>query len=102
MAVVAVGASAQTPSPTLDLTQVVQEAWKNYPVLLAAQQAAQAATAQTALAQTALLPSAGLTGQWDRATDNATLGLNFASPLPGISGTVPVTDYSQRSVWTSA
>lgn len=100
---VAVSPSArpQTPAP-LHLAQAITSAWAHYPGFTAAQQAAAVAAAQAELAQTAYWPNAGVTTQWDRATANATLGLSFASPLPGISGTVPAADYSQRSAWTSA
>ncbi len=94
------GAGAQTPP--LHLAEAVTSAWMRYPGMTAAQQAATLAVAQADLARTAFWPNAGLAAQWDRATDNATLGLSFASPLPGISGTVPASDYSQRSAWTSA
>lgn len=95
-------AQGQTSPAPLDLAQAVTMAWNRYPGMAAAQQGAVAAGATAELARTALWPTAGVAAQWDRATDNATLGLSFASPLPGISGTVPVADYSQRSVWTSA
>ncbi len=95
----AAGASAQQ---TLNLQQAVATAWAQQPLVAAAGQAAAAARAQAELAATALLPVSGLSAQWDRGTDNASLGLGFPSPLPSISGTVPPADYSQRSAWTSA
>ncbi|MGH9487853.1 MAG: TolC family protein [Terriglobales bacterium] len=96
-------AAAQAPAAKpLGLAQAVTTAWARYPGMTAARQAAVAAGAQADLARVAFWPNAGVTGQWDRATDNATLGLSFASPLPGISGTVPAADYSQSSAWTSA
>ncbi|MGH9474803.1 MAG: TolC family protein [Terriglobales bacterium] len=97
-----VWAAAQTAPPPLGLAQAITTAWAQYPGLSAAQQAAAAAAATASLAQIQMLPNAGVAAQWDRATDNATLGLSFASPLPGISGTVPAVNYSQRSAWTSA
>lgn len=94
-------ATPQTPAP-LHLAGAIASAWAHYPGFTAARQAAAVAASQAELARTAYWPNAGVSTQWDRATDNATLGLSFASPLPGISGTVPANDYSQRSAWTSA
>lgn len=96
----AAGAAA-APAP-LTLTAAVQAALTHYPAVLAAAHARLRAAADVSVARTNLWPNAGVGGQWDRGTDNATLGLSFASPFPGISGTVPTADYSWRSDWTSA
>ncbi|HUX66262.1 MAG TPA: TolC family protein [Terriglobales bacterium] len=96
----ALAAGAQTGG--LGLAEAVASAWGHYPGIEAAQQAAVRAQAEAGVAATSLWPAAGLAGQWDRGTDNASLGLAFPSPLPSISGTVPAGDYSQRSAWTNA
>ncbi|HUX66555.1 MAG TPA: TolC family protein, partial [Terriglobales bacterium] len=96
----AVAAAAQ--SGGLGLGEAVASAWAHYPGMVAAEQAAARAQAEAGVAATNLWPTAGVAAQWDRGTDNASLGLAFPSPLPSISGTVPAADYSQRSAWTSA
>jgi len=94
------GAAAQ--SPALAFPDAVQAAVARYPGIEAARQGLARAQAEAGAAATNLLPSLGLAGQWDRATDNATLGLSFPSPLPSISGTVPAKDYAPASAFTSA
>lgn len=97
-------AAAELPQAAGELTlaQAINQAWTHYPSLAAAQAAATRALAVADEAHVAFWPTAGFAGQWDRATDNASPGLAFSSPLPGISGSVPVSIYSQRSTWTSA
>lgn len=102
MAGAAVAAEPPQPAGALTLAEAISQAWTHYPNLAAAQASATRALAVADEAHVAFWPTAGLTGQWDRATDNASPGLAFASPLPGISGSVPVSVYSQRSTWTSA
>jgi len=99
-------ALAQTPAtspPAWSARAVVESAWLHYPSVLEARAAA--AQAEAAVQATAISngPVVGVAGQFDRATDNATLGLSFASPLPSISGTVPASDYRLgASTFTSA
>lgn len=100
------GAASVPPQPaptrTLSLGQAVRRALAYYPTALAAARNTAAAQAQVGVAKTAFLPNSGITAQFDRGTDNAVLGLTFPSPLPSISGTVPVKDYFGGSAWTSA
>lgn len=98
----ALAAVVAAQSGGLGLSAAVDAAWLHYPAIAAAQQAAARAQADVGVASTALWPVAGVAGQWDRGTDNATLGLAFPSPLPSISGTVPAKDYSANGAWTSA
>ncbi|MGH9533255.1 MAG: TolC family protein [Terriglobales bacterium] len=103
----AVWAMAAVPPPAasggnLTLAQAVRRALAYYPTALAAARNAAAAQAQVGVAKTSYLPVMGLTAQFDRATDNAVLGLSFPSPLPSISGTVPPKDYFGDSAWSSA
>jgi len=95
-------AQAAPASGPLSLVEAVRQALRQNPSVAAFEYGAGAARSQIGVAQVAFLPNAGVTGQFDRGTDNAALGLSFASPLPAISGTVPVSDYSWRSAWTSA
>lgn len=100
LAALALGAGGQTPA--LAFPDAVQAAVARYPGVEAARQGLARAQAEAGVAATNLLPNLGLAGQWDRATDNATLGLSFPSPLPSISGTVPAKDYAPTSAFTSA
>lgn len=101
IAAVAQGPAA-APAGGMSLEQAVRRALAYYPGALAAARNTAAAQAQVGVARTAFLPVSGVTAQFDRGTDNAVLGLSFPSPLPSLSGTVPVKDYSGGSAWTSA
>ncbi|HTF66227.1 MAG TPA: TolC family protein, partial [Edaphobacter sp.] len=108
VAIVAAGAQTAAPQITpvsgnpLSITEVVQSALRDYPLIHITQEELNASAANIRLARTAYLPRIDGLAQFNRATRNNVFGtLLPQNTLPSISG--PVIDSNNGgSVWGSA
>jgi outer membrane protein TolC len=98
------GALAQQPAsaPALTITDVVQSAVRDYPLIHVTQEELNASAAGIQLARTAYLPRIDGLAQFNRATRNNVFGLLFPqSTIPSMTGPV-IGSNNGGSVWGSA
>src|SRR5438093_10348316 len=92
----------QSPSAPITISQAIESALRNYPLISVSQDQVNAAAAGIDLARTAYLPRVDSFAQVNRATRNNVFGLLFPqSVIPSISGPVLGTNNAD-SVWGSA
>jgi outer membrane protein len=104
MLLAAGGLTAQPPAPPagLTLSQAVETALKNYPLIRVSQEQINAAAAGIQLARTAYLPRVDTLAQVNRATRNNVFGMLLPQGvLPAISGPV-IGSNNTGTVWGSA
>jgi len=97
-------ALAQEPAspPTLTITEVVQSAVRDYPLIHVTQEELNASAAGIQLARTAYLPRVDGLAQFNRATRNNVFGALFPqSTIPSMTGPV-IGSNNGGSVWGSA
>src|SRR5260370_22676868 len=98
------GAFAQAPAspPTLTITDVVQSAVRDYPLVHVTQEELNASAAGIQLARTAYLPRIDGLAQFNRATRNNVFGALFPqNTIPSMTGPV-IGSNNGGSVWGSA
>jgi outer membrane protein len=89
-------------SPPLTISQVVEDALRNYPSIQVSQEQLNAAAASIRLPRTAYLPRVDMIAQANRATRNNLFGLLLPqSVIPSISGPVLGTN-NLGTAWGSA